>query len=196
MRRETYFALAMLVSLAMWFAAFAAFAANGTAEADYRDAWCSAEGGQAEVTLADRSRADCLTDTHAVEVERAAKWKESIGQALWYALQTNLDAGVVLIIEDEGDLSYWYRLNSVIETYSLPITTWMTGPGARVAAHTHLFGNASITPALLAQPAVARNTGSRSPSPEPRRVSTVVIRPVSYDPLPTFSWFTSAAGDR
>ncbi len=39
-------------------------------EATYTAAWCTARGGQVEVRLADGTRADCLTPTHAVEVER------------------------------------------------------------------------------------------------------------------------------
>ncbi|TXB68334.1 hypothetical protein [Phaeodactylibacter luteus] len=31
-------------------------------------------------------RADLVTATHAFEVERASKWKNSIGQSLWYGL--------------------------------------------------------------------------------------------------------------
>ena len=44
-------------------------------------------------------RVDILTETHAIEVERAHKWKQSIGQALWYGLQTSKEPGIIIIIE-------------------------------------------------------------------------------------------------
>ncbi len=65
----------------------------------YQQQWCSAQGGVAEYRLDDGTRVDCLTDTHAVEVDFARKWAESIGQALYYGLQTGKRPGVLLILE-------------------------------------------------------------------------------------------------
>lgn len=45
----------------------------------YQEAWCAKNGGITEVVLSGGSRVDCLTETHAVEVEFAPKWKEAIG---------------------------------------------------------------------------------------------------------------------
>ncbi|RYE10800.1 MAG: hypothetical protein EOP22_02670 [Hyphomicrobiales bacterium] len=64
-------------------------------ESDYRDALC--EGMRMEVTLPKQSRADCVSDTHAIEVEFDNKWKEAVGQALTYAQQTELIPGIILI---------------------------------------------------------------------------------------------------
>src|SRR5690349_16182101 len=36
----------------------------------------------------DDTRTDCISDTHAIEVDFSDKWAESIGQALHYALWT------------------------------------------------------------------------------------------------------------
>ena len=96
-------------------------------EAFYQDAWCSAMGGDAEVRLADGTRADCLMDGHAVEVDFGPKWAEAIGQALYYAMQTGKRAGVLLILEEPGDRKYWLRLNSTIMHYGLPIDSWEIG---------------------------------------------------------------------
>lgn len=101
----------------------AAAAAHAQHEFAYITQWCAENGGEAEVTLPDGTRADCVTDTHAVEVERAANWKSGIGQALNYAFQTNKSAGIVLIMGD-GDRRYWHMLHSVIEHYGLPISVW------------------------------------------------------------------------
>ena len=35
----------------------------------YQEKWCSDRGGKTEVVLADKTRCDCLTATHAVEFD-------------------------------------------------------------------------------------------------------------------------------
>jgi hypothetical protein len=81
--------------------------------------------GQKEVRVA-RGRADVVTATHAIEVEFASKWKESIGQALWYAFQLNKEAGIVLVMEDEArDAPHAIALGSLIEHQKLPIKVWL-----------------------------------------------------------------------
>ncbi len=94
-------------------------------EAQYISQWCNKHHGRAEVTLPDRSRADCITESHAVEVEFAPKWKESIGQSLNYAMQTNKRAGVVVVMRRKKDYRYWLMLNSVIKNFNLPIDSWL-----------------------------------------------------------------------
>jgi hypothetical protein len=71
-----------------------------------------------EVTMPDKSRCDIVTEDYAIEVERADNWKESIGQALNYAFQSNKKAGIVLFVDKSTDP---IRLMSVIEHYELPI---------------------------------------------------------------------------
>ena len=64
--------------------------------------------------LHDKTRVDCLTHTHAIEFDFAAKWAESIGQALYYAEVTNKKPGIVLIIEDKTkDNKYVKRANTI-----------------------------------------------------------------------------------
>jgi hypothetical protein len=46
----------------------------------------------------DHGRVDVLTVTHAIEVERLEKFKEGIGQALWYSWQTRRKPGLILIL--------------------------------------------------------------------------------------------------
>jgi hypothetical protein len=89
----------------------------------YRDQWCAGRG-KTEAAMSDGTRCDCLTATHAVEVEHARKWAESVGQALNYAMQSNKRAGIVMIVERPKDRKYWIRLNSIIQSYDLPIDTW------------------------------------------------------------------------
>ena len=97
-------------------------------EKRYQNQWCRDNGWETEVVLPDRTRCDCLTDTHAIEFEFGNKWAEAIGQALYYSIQTGKRAGVVLILEKQKDYKYWIRLNTIIEHYHLLIDTWKVGP--------------------------------------------------------------------
>ena len=47
----------------------------------YQVKWCEAHKGQVEVALADGTRCDCLTDTHAIEFEFGNNWAEAVGQS-------------------------------------------------------------------------------------------------------------------
>ncbi len=57
-----------------------------------------------------------------------SKWAESIGQALYYSIQTGKKPGIVLILEKESDYKYWIQLNTVIEHSDLNIRTWIMAP--------------------------------------------------------------------
>ena len=90
----------------------------------YQNRWCAEHNGHAEVVLADHTRADCITATHAVEFDFGRKWAEGLGQALYYSLQTGKRAGIVLILEESKDRKYFIRLNSTIQHFGLPVDTW------------------------------------------------------------------------
>lgn len=97
-------------------------------EKDYQNDWCQKQGGRPEFVLPDKTRCDCLTPTHAIEIDFADKWSEAIGQALWYSILTGNKAGIGLIIEKESDIKYWFRLKSIIKYYGLNIDTWQINP--------------------------------------------------------------------
>ena len=97
-------------------------------EKGYQTFWCDRHAGLSEVVLPDRTRCDCITKTHAIEFDFGSKWAESIGQALYYSMQTGKRAGVVLILENKGDYKYWIRLNSVVQRYDLSVDTWIVRP--------------------------------------------------------------------
>ena len=92
----------------------------------YQQRWCDEWNGVMESMMPDHTRCDCETDTHAIEFDHAAKWTEAVGQSLYYSLQTGKRAGIVLIVENDDDLRYWFRLNSVVQHFGLPIDTWKT----------------------------------------------------------------------
>jgi len=96
--------------------------------------------------LPDGTEADCISPTHAIEVDKTEHWAESLGQALHYSLWTNeivenpatfprwskviqapLLPGIIVVCEEEDrDLctDRSVRLYRIIEEYRLPITVW------------------------------------------------------------------------
>ncbi len=102
--------------------------ASGKREQWYQSVWCDGMGGKMEVELPEGPRVDCLTPTHAIEVDFARKWPEAIGQSLHYALLTGLKAGIVLVLKSPGDTHHLHAARKVIAKYQLPIELWPLGP--------------------------------------------------------------------
>lgn len=93
-------------------------------ERDYQKPWCERQGGILEYVLDDGARIDCLLPDYAVEFDFSNKWAESIGQALYYAIKTNRQAGVVLIMENpKKDKRHLMRLKTVADKYNIKIWT-------------------------------------------------------------------------
>lgn len=93
-------------------------------ESDYTKLWCAQQKGMVEVKLADSTRCDCLTTTHAIEVDYANKFYEAVGQSLHYSIMTNRLPGILLLIKNNKDNIYLTRLRKIILMYKLPITIW------------------------------------------------------------------------
>lgn len=94
-------------------------------EREYQKAWCDAHSGSMEYRLPDATRVDCLTETHAVEVDFGRKWAEAIGQSLYYSSCTGKRAGIVLILKDDGELRFLRRLEETISSAALNIDVWI-----------------------------------------------------------------------
>jgi hypothetical protein len=98
-------------------------AKNLRKEKFYQKIFCSKFNGILEYRLKDKSKVDCLTKTYAIEVDFSKKWAESIGQSLYYSLETNTRPGVLLITEKkQKDIKYLKRLKRVAK--ELDITIW------------------------------------------------------------------------
>ena len=95
----------------------------------WRDAWAETNGGETEVVLADGTRCDVVTETHAVEVDFASKWAEAFGQALWYSFQTNKKAGVVMILRKPEDQKFVLRIQSLAEHHKIELKVWTVDAG-------------------------------------------------------------------
>lgn len=83
-------------------------------ESYYRDLLATELKGTTEHKV-EGGRVDIITDLHAIEVKRASDWKHSIGQALWYGLQTNKTPGIILIMKTQDDRKYGIRLQSSLD---------------------------------------------------------------------------------
>ena len=89
----------------------------------YSDKFCAEQSGQADYTLQDKSRVDCLTETHAFEVDWADGMKvyEAIGQSLYYASQTGKKPGILLLIRKDNSEKHIKKVQEVIISFNLPI---------------------------------------------------------------------------
>ena len=88
-------------------------------EDHYNRLFCEEMQGEAEYTLEDLSRVDCLTDTHAFEADWADGLKvyEAIGQALYYATETGRLPGILLLIRYDAYEKHIRKVERVIEMY-------------------------------------------------------------------------------
>lgn len=79
-------------------------------------------GGETEAKLPDSTRVDILTDRIAYEVEWASKWKEAIGQALYYSASTNRQPGILLLSSGSAkDKVSYLRLMTVATKYNITV---------------------------------------------------------------------------
>lgn len=110
----------ILYSLAL-ILSFPTYPLNGTSflsERQYVEYFCP---GRIEFSLPNRSRVDCLTEFHAIEFDKAKKWYEAAGQALYYSSVTDRKPMVVLITNSERDIKYVERLQNTINYHRLNI---------------------------------------------------------------------------
>ena len=87
-------------------------------ENEYADFIQSLIGGQREVSV-QSGRVDLLTKEFAFELEWANKWKDAIGQSIWYGVQTNKKSGIILIMKKKEDYKYFIQLNTALEYANL-----------------------------------------------------------------------------
>ena len=88
-------------------------------EASYQQAWCGLQNGVEEYENKDFTRVDCLSETHADELDFANKWQESIGQALHYGLMTGKKPRVVLILDNpKTQMVYFKRVQRIAKEYN------------------------------------------------------------------------------
>lgn len=100
------------------------FAKRKQKESSYQQVWCKQVVGKKEQRLSNGTRIDCLTNSHAIEVDFADKWYEALGQALYYSTESNRKAGIALIIEYPHHEKYYKRLMKTINYKGLKVDVW------------------------------------------------------------------------
>ncbi len=117
------------------FAALFALPVHGDSEEEWTARWCGLNGlaheGPAlrlETATGQRVFADCISDDVVVEVDRAYKYKEGIGQALTYGvLSQRRHAVLLLIIERRRDCDYYADAEHILAKSFLRIRLTQTG---------------------------------------------------------------------
>ncbi len=142
---------------------FIAVSLNGQHyEADYIELMSKEMGGRTEVSVPS-GRVDIVTTAYAIEVEFANKWKEAIGQSLWYGLQTNKEPGIVLIKKTSDQNKYVLQLGSALQYSGLEnkVKVWVW-PDDFKTAKTYPTQQYNYTPKnQLKQPAYWLTTSSK-----------------------------------
>lgn len=121
----------MIRTLAIAAILLAAPAIAAETESDYQRKLCA--GMQMEVPMPNGTRADCMTERLAIEVDWAHKWAEAIGQSMNYAAVTGKLPAAILICKrgTEAKCLNWSLLTSETATYwRLPLTVWLCGADA------------------------------------------------------------------
>lgn len=125
-------------------------------ESDYQKAWCMSHPDfvDLEVTLEDGTRADCQLTTQAIEVDRAFKWAESIGQVRLYAHYLGLYPAVLLIV-GEGEERYVERWKIAadglgIHLYIIPeeLTDWDSTHEEEPVNWSYPYADLCMTPVI------------------------------------------------
>ena len=114
---KTFSAIAVLV---------AAVSAANASEAVNRDILC--HGMRTEVTLPNGTRADCISDVHAIEVDWTGNWAEALGQSLSYAASTGKIPGIFLVCKAARKATcdaHYQRLRDTINAWGLHVDVWV-----------------------------------------------------------------------
>jgi hypothetical protein len=94
------------------------------AEAYFEQRFC--QGMQLDLQLGEQRRADCLSDTHAIEIDWHDKWREAVGQALAFSARTKLVPGVALVCRsDQGHcLAASASVRETLEHHHIRASLW------------------------------------------------------------------------
>ncbi len=91
-----------------------------------QDKWCREHKGTTNARLNDSSRCDCLTWKNGIKIQfKPENWMDTLGTAMNYSMRTGLRGGIVLIINEKKEKSYWIRLKTTIKYHELPIDIWL-----------------------------------------------------------------------
>ena len=83
--------------------------------------------GEHQYLNADGTRVDIFNSVYSIEVEHSSKWKEAIGQALFYATINNNSPAIILLVKPNTNFKLDYlRLTLVANKYDIQV--WVVDP--------------------------------------------------------------------
>lgn len=96
----------------------------GQSERDMQERLCA--GMILEWVLPDGTRVDCLSGSHAIEVDWSHKWAEGIGQAMHYSSETGKEPGLILVCKDRQRTCerHYERARDTVGKWGIPLTIW------------------------------------------------------------------------
>jgi hypothetical protein len=94
------------------------------AERFYQERFCA--GMDVAIRLGWQRRADCINETHAIEVDWHDEWKYGVSQMLAFSAETGLMPGIVLVCRsDQGHcLKSSLLLRQTITHHKIRSTLW------------------------------------------------------------------------
>lgn len=153
MRIQRIRGLAALLLLGMFCGLIVGMAADTAPalwESEYQACERLAEKYEAEreVRLEDGCRVDLLSQTEAIEVDWARKWCEAVGQSLYYAIETDRCAGIILLLRDPADDERFVaRCKKVCDHAGIALYTEPARPLPRRATIAEIAGRGSCVSA-------------------------------------------------
>jgi hypothetical protein len=90
---------------------------------EYQAEWCAKNGGKIDYVYEnDTSNVACIKDQYAIYTAYASKWKEAVGQALYYSVMTGKKPGVALIVPNTAeDTKNFKNLKQVADKYNIRV---------------------------------------------------------------------------
>ncbi len=71
---------------------------------EYQAEWCAKNGGKVQhIPEDDSGNLACIKDQYIIYLEYAGKWKEAVGQALYYSVITGKKPGIAAIVTNSTE---------------------------------------------------------------------------------------------
>ena len=124
MMRSATATLCLTIGLSGAVAMLASMPPAGAGMLEKRVQECGCFGMEREVAIPSGGRADCVSSSHAIEIDRTSSWANAIGQSLYYAEQLGKRPRVILFCDDDTPAlcqRHIYRFRQTVEHYGLPI---------------------------------------------------------------------------
>lgn len=133
-------------------------------EIDYQQRLCA--GLLINRHLKNGTEVDCVSDTHAIEVDFTDKWAEAIGQSLQYSSELRGLPGIILICRANDNpslcLKHRYLIEQTMSYWRVGMTLWLCDSEAAARADcTHEEIAAQVTTASATPPRSAMRRSVR-----------------------------------